>query len=69
MASYPYCFFRENACPWLTPKCGIYTRAEAEMKLRYHSTNCIYSPLVAQERQRKQEQEAAEKGRRWEAKD
>ena len=39
------------------------------MKLRYHRTNCIYSPLVAQERQRKREKVAAETGRSWKAKD
>ena len=69
MVSYPYCFFRENGCPWLTPKCGLYTTAEAKMKLRHHSTDCIYSPLVAQERQRKREQKAEETGRHWEGED
>ena len=37
------------------------------MKLRYHSTGCVYSLLVEQEMHHKREQEAAEKGRRWEA--
>ena len=64
---YPYCLFRENGCPWLTPQCGLYTIAKGEMKLWYHSTGCIYSLLVAQERQHKREQEAVEKGLRWEA--
>ena len=37
------------------------------MKLRHHSTDCIYAPLVAQEMQHKREQKAAETGRHWEA--
>ena len=67
--SYPYCFFRENGCPWLTAKCGLFTTAKAEMKLRYHSIDCIYSPLVAQERQCKREKEAAETGCSMDAED
>ena len=37
--------------------------------MRHHSTDCIYSPLVAQERKYKQEREAAKKARCWAAKD
>ena len=58
------CLYRQNSCTWRTPECKqITTMNEAELYVRAHSTECIYNPVVVEEKQHKWEREEVETAR------